>query len=141
VPDSVAGKNSTSIVVEGATGRKQARTVAVLPANPGIYTKDNSGLGDVEAAGMQMPGTDMGLFITGAGRLDSEMRPVLPLTCRIGGRTVEVLRTLTDAGLPGVIGVLVRIPEDVRTGEKLPVSISAGGFTSAPGPVVTIAKP
>jgi uncharacterized protein (TIGR03437 family) len=137
VPSSVAGETAQVT----ATYQGQASmsfSIGAAPAAPGIFTRDSNGAGPAAAlnqdgstntpANPATAGDIITLFATGLGRFDS------PVTVTIGGEITPAISVDTHSA--GVAQVRVRIPDGVRTGAAVAVSLQAGNVSS---PEVTLA--
>jgi uncharacterized protein (TIGR03437 family) len=158
VPFELSG-STAQIQVLNAGQPSAAFPVNVLPATPGIFTADNSGIGQAMAANQdytlnngQNPaaaGSMVILYATGGGLnspavpdgsviVASQLpRPVLPVTAQIGGQPATVYYAGGAPGMAaGVMQLNLQVPAGVA-GSAVPVTLTVGGQSSPPG--VTIA--
>jgi len=159
-PYSLAGKTSTQVVVEAAGARSQPVVMPVQATNPGLFTADSSGRGQVAAsnqdgslnrAGSAAPrGSVVVLYATGEGTVSPSLgsgqvvtaealtRPILPVAVFVGGAPAVVEYA---GGAPGQISGLlqlnIRIPENSQTGDSVSVVLRIGEYQSPAG--VTLA--
>lgn len=161
VPYEVVGSSSVQIQVSGGGSQSSNFTLPVRDAAPGLFTADSSGQGQLAAVndngqlnsssnpvargavislyatgeGQTVPGGATGRAATGdAGSLP---RPVQPVTVLIQGSPAPVLFAGSAPGSIGLMQVNIRIPSDVIPGDRVPVELRVGVFSSQPG--VTIA--
>ncbi len=137
VPSSVAGETAqVTVTYQGQTSMPFPMRVA--PSAPGIFTQDFSGAGPAAArnqdgstntpANPAKAGEVISLFATGLGRPGSAVRVT------IGGEIAPAISVDTQSA--GVAQVRVRIPDGVRAGAEVAVSLKAGNASS---PEVTLA--
>jgi uncharacterized protein (TIGR03437 family) len=118
----------------------------------GVFTQDRSGSGAGAILNQDLtPNTPMrparrgeviSIYATGEGRTDPSgvdgviarqplPKPVLPVTATIGGLSAEVLYAgAAPAGIAGMFQVNARIPTNVKAGERIPLYLTVGGFSS-----------
>lgn len=113
---------------------------------------------DVPGATPAAPGEAVSLFATGLGQTDPPLNPGIipetalpgglarvtaPSSVRIGGRTLPPADVLYVGAAPccaGLYQVVVRLRGDLADGQH-PVEIAVDGFTSPPGPYLTVRRP
>ena len=158
VPYGVAGRTTTSIVVEYFGVQSAPLTYNVAPAAPGIYTLNQQGTGPgailnqdgVTVNGVNNPekrGNVIAIYMTGEGQtnpggvdgavippvVSALKHPVLPVTVTIGGIDAPVLYAGSAAGeISGVMQVNVTIPLTAPTGTQ-PVVVTVGTTKSQSG--------
>jgi uncharacterized protein (TIGR03437 family) len=159
VPYEVAGKTSTTITVRSAGGSNSVQ-VPVVPAVPALFTANESGTG--QAAALNQDGTvnspanpaNRGdvivLYGTGEGLVqplpaDGTISsvptpvPVLPITVIIGGQPAHVDYAAEAPSLTaGVIQINATIPAGIGNNQQVPVSWSAGTYSSQPGTTIAV---
>ncbi len=157
-PYSLAGKNSTEVIVVSQGQGSLPITIPVKESNPGLFTANSSGRGQgaiinqdgsYNAPASPAPrGSIVSLFGTGEGQteprgedgkiLDLLTRPVLPVSITIGGRSAEVKYA---GGAPslvaGVLQLNVRIPEESTAGNQ-EVLVRIGSETSQGGVFISV---
>lgn len=143
LPESV-GAGVRSVVVSVGTEVTAADDERVDRDNPGLFTIEQTGVGEAVAllaSGMRytagpFPATSDGqssviaLFGTG-------WRNALPVTVRVNGQSAVVEYAGPSGGFPGLDQINVRIPSDV-SGAASVVVTTAGGAASRSGVVVNI---
>ena len=159
VPYSVAGELRCRIQVEFNGAVSPDLDVPVVSSMPGIFTADRSGTGQGlvqnqdfsrnSAANPAAKGSVIVFYGTGEGRTDPPgidgfvvtdvvRTPLLPVSVTIGGQTADVLYAGSEPGWAcGMLQVYVRVPAGIASGNGVPLVLSVGGNSSAPG--VTIA--
>ncbi len=144
VPDSVAGKTSTSVQYEYQGVRSNAVTVPVRAAVPGLFTLDGSGRGPgaildtsyqvISRANPARHGSYIILYGTGAGLLPDPST----VTVTVGGVACPVGYAGGVPGLvTGALQVNVQIAAGVPSGDQ-PVVVSVGGVPSQAGVTVSV---
>jgi uncharacterized protein (TIGR03437 family) len=150
VPYSVAGKKKVTVKLVYKGEETFPIEFNVADAYPGIFTMDSSGQG--QAAMLNQDGTLNGpanpaakgsvvvFYATGGGQtdppgVDGEMtkdvlsRPRLPVGVWIQGREAEVLYAGTAPGMvSGVMQVNVKLPTDIPSDNRLPVTMKVGNW-------------
>ncbi len=160
-PNSISGKPNVQVIVEAAGMRSQPVNVPVQVANPGLFTADSSGRGQVSASNEDgsvnragsgaARGSVIVMYGTGGGLLNPSLGsgqlvpngtlpiPALPVRVLIGGvpATVEYA-----GGSPGQVGGLlqlnVRIPENAPVGDSVHVVLQVGDFQSPAGVTASV---
>ena len=160
VPYGVAGRSSTSVVLERGAARSQAVTLTVASSWPGIFTATAMGTGLAamfnQDGSLNGPahkaarGSIVTLFATGEGQVTPAPRdgqisgvplasPMQPVAVKIGGVSAEVLYAGAAPSLvAGVMQVNVRVPADAMTGEATPIELIVGGRSSQVDVVMAI---
>ncbi len=158
VPYEVAGKASTTVAVQTKFGSFSAQ-VPIVQAVPALFTSNASGSGQAAALNQDLslnssanpanPGDTIVLFGTGEGIVsplpsDGSISPYpapspqLPVTVNIGGVPAQAQYAAEAPGLvAGVIQINAVIPQGIAYSHHVPVTWSAGPFSSPSG--VTIA--
>jgi uncharacterized protein (TIGR03437 family) len=161
-PYSLSGKASTRITVDVNGSRSQPVVVPVQAANPGLFTANSTGRGQVLAVnsstgsmnGAASPaerGSFLTLYGTGEGLsnptlatgqvvpADNLPRPVLPVFVSFGDVRVQAEYA---GGAPGLVGGLlqvnVRVPENAPTGDNVAVTLHVGDFSSPAGVTASV---
>lgn len=159
VPFSVAGKPSTTIIVEANGGQSNAVVMPVAPSAPGVFTLNSSGTGASAVLDLSFrvvgPDNPVGpesiilIFGHGAGLTtplleDGELvGATLPfadqiVTVDIDGIPAEVLYAGGAPGLVnGVLQVNARVPPNVGSG-RVSLRINVGDASSQPGTTIEI---
>jgi uncharacterized protein (TIGR03437 family) len=141
VPDAVAGRADTSIVVEYRGARSVPLTVPVAERAPAIFTLDGSGVGQAALLNetgccnsVRNPaprGSVVELYGTGEGRPIAGRWPV---QVAVGGVPAPV----QYASRLGILVVNFRVPDAAPTGDAVPLAISIAGRASPPGVTMAI---
>jgi uncharacterized protein (TIGR03437 family) len=159
VPYSISGSSAQVVVSFGGIA-SQPFTVAVVTADPGIYSLASSGQGQgailnydpstgnytingtAEAAA---EGSEVVIYITGAGAttsaVDNQLIPLSPAvtplqtpTVTIGGQGATLLGAQAPLGsTPGLMQLNVTVPSGVKAGAAAPVIVTIGGVQSQTG--------
>ncbi|MBX9603089.1 MAG: IPT/TIG domain-containing protein [Bryobacteraceae bacterium] len=164
VPYSISGPTA-QIVVSYGTLSSTPVTVAVAPANPGIYTISASGSGqgailnfnaatnDYTINGQSSPaarGSTVVLYLTGAGAMSSAISnqlipaspavtPTAGLTVTLGGQAATIAGAQAPPGsVPGLLQINVVVPNNVQPGTAVPVVVTIGGVESQPGVTMAV---
>ncbi|MCX6632635.1 MAG: hypothetical protein NTW28_33950 [Candidatus Solibacter sp.] len=158
VPYGVAGRTTTTIVVEYSGVQSAPLTYNVVLAAPGIYTLNQQGTGPgavlnqdgVTVNGLTNPekrGNVIAIYMTGEGQTSPQgadgaiipavvsalKKPQLPVTVTIGGVDAVVQYAGSAPGLiSGVMQVNVTIPLTTQTGTQ-PVVVTVGTAKSQSG--------
>ena len=159
VPYTTAGSTAQIAVTYGGLS-SQAFTVAVAPADPGIYSMASSGKGQGAIlnyntttgdysinsnSNAALRGSVVILYITGAGATTSAadntlipaspaVTPVQTPTVTIGGQGATLLGAQAPAGsVPGLMQLNVTVPANVTIGNAVPVIVTIGGVASQSG--------
>ena len=160
VPYGVAGKSSTSVVVQAGASSSPPVQIPVVDAMPALLTANASGAG--QAAALNQDGTlnaptnparagdVIVLYGTGEGLAQpvppdgaiaggQPPQPALPITVQIGGVDAQVLYAGGGPGEPaGVIQINARIPAGLASNHHTPVIWSAGTTPSQTGVTIAI---
>jgi uncharacterized protein (TIGR03437 family) len=158
VPYGVAGRTTTSIVVEYFGVQSAPLTYNVAPAAPGIYTQNSQGTGPgailnqdgITVNGASAPekrGNVIAIYMTGEGQTTPQgvdgaiipavasalKKPNLAVSVTVGGINAPVLYAGSAPSLiSGVMQVNVTIPLTVATGTQ-PVVVTVGTAISQSG--------
>ena len=159
VPYSLAGV-SAQVIASYGTLVSQPFTVAVAPADPGLYSLAASGSGPgailnydattgnytINTGSNPAPrGSTAVLYMTGAGAATSAVfnqlipaspavTPILAASVTIGGVAATVLAAQDPPGsVPGVIQINVTVPATIAVGAAQPVVVTMGGISSQNG--------
>jgi uncharacterized protein (TIGR03437 family) len=163
-PTTLTSGTITNIKVTGPTGSSLAIPVAVVPANPGIFTVDVGGVGPAKANNQDgtqngdgtITGRDtaaprgsiISLFASGLGALNppipagtpapnSPLSTVPNVTATIGNQSATVTYAGSAPGQIGVYQVNVQVPLTASSGSNR-VVLSAGGNSSQIGATVQV---
>ena len=166
VPYGVAGRASTSIVVEYSGVPSTAVNYNVVAAAPGIYTLNQSGTGPgavlnqdgitVNSPNAPAPrGSVIAVYMTGEGQttpsgsdgaiipavLSALKHPLLPVTATVNGISANVLYYGSAPGLiSGVMQVNLEIPATAPTGGAVPVQITVGTASTQTGVTIAVSQ-
>jgi len=160
IPYAVSGKATAQLQVAKDGQTIAAVPIGVAPAVPAIFTMDSSGAGPgailnedstVNSPSNPAPrGSVTVVFATCAGQTDPAgadgqvagnvlPKPVLPVSVQIGGLDAEILYAGAAPGIiAGVLQVNVRVPAGVRPGYSVPVVLTVGTASSAPGVTMAV---
>jgi uncharacterized protein (TIGR03437 family) len=164
VPYGVAGRTSTSIVVEYFGVQSAPAIYNLAPASPGIYTLNSSGSGPAailnqngSVNGPNAPekrGNVIAVYMTGEGAttpagIDGAIippvasalkKPLLTVTATIGGIAADVQYAGSAPGLvSGVMQVNLLIPANAPVGANVPIVVNVGTASSAGAGAPTVA--
>jgi CheY-like chemotaxis protein len=138
VPDAVANRSDTEVVVEYKGARSSAVKIPVITRAPAIFTRDSSGKGQAAMLNQTgccnslldpaMPGSIATMFVTGEGR------PAWPVTVTVGNVPAEVLY----ANNVGMLVVNFRVPANAPAGDSVPLTLTVGDFRSIEGVTMAI---
>jgi uncharacterized protein (TIGR03437 family) len=157
VPYAITG--STAQVVLTYQGQvSNAFTVAVAPAAPSLFTRNETGAGQLAAINMRDGSTNtaanpanigdsISVFATGEGQTapagvdgnvggSTATQPLLPVSATVGG----IPATVQSAGgaqgqVAGVMQVTLQVPAGVQPGGYVPVVLQVGNVTTTDGAV------
>jgi len=154
VPYSVANRSTTQVELDYRGQRAGPLTLAVVPAAVGLFTMDASGLRQVaiinedgtinSADNPAARGSVISIYGTGGGQTDppgidgklADLAPselLLPVTVTMAGIGAKVLYAGTAPTLVnGVILINARIPDDVPSGNAIPILTRIGDSFSQP---------
>jgi uncharacterized protein (TIGR03437 family) len=133
VPDSVAGKAATHIVVWHRGKASAAVELPVAAASPGLFPAEIRNT-DGSANSPENPaaaGSVVTLSGTGRGRSARNV------AVTIAGSPAEVLEVGTVPESPGIFQIRIRIPAGLAAGPA-PVVVTTGGSSSQPGVTVVV---
>lgn len=146
VPFSIAGRKSTTVVLEYQGRRSAPVTLDVVPAAPAIFTLDGSGKGQSAVLNQTgccnsvrnpaLQGSIVSLYATGEGKLTPATAPA-DLAVTVGGKPARIVFTQSD----GSLQVDFRIPDDAPVGDAVPLTLSVRGKQSPPGVTIAIRSP
>ena len=159
VPYSVAGKNSTQMVIEYQGRRSAPVTLPVAASAPGLFSRSQDGKGNGvmvnqdssfnAADNPAAKGSIVAMYGTGEGQtnpagVDGRFsgtvfpKPLLPVSVSIGGINAEIVYQGADGGsVAGVFQVNARIPDQVASG-AVPVVVKVGNASSQAGLTVAV---
>ena len=161
VPYGVAGRSTTSVVIE-VPGAVTSPPIAipVVPAAPGIFTANASGLGCAAALNTDQTlntpsnaasrGSIVTLYATGAGQLtppgvDGEVLsgsgaiPTQPVGILVDGSSMSIEYQGNAPGLiSGILQVNFRIPLNASIGPAVPLVLTVGEGRSTAGVTISI---
>jgi uncharacterized protein (TIGR03437 family) len=147
----------TQIVVQRSGALSVPQTVSVAPAQPAVFTKDQSGHGQgVIVNGITNQLADGGapvkagdivvIYCTGLGAVNPSQAPgtaatgptptVQPVSVTIGGQNASVAYAGLTPGYAGLYQVNATVPDGVTAGSAVPVVLSTAGQTSPPVTIV-----
>jgi uncharacterized protein (TIGR03437 family) len=137
VPNEIAGKKTTEVVVEYQGRRSHPVWLAVLASTPALYTLDESGKGQAamlnetgccnSVRNPAVRGTVASLYATGQGRL-APGRIARNIAVTVGGVPAEVLYT----GYGPSMQVNFRVPANAPAGDAVPLVLTVGNRRSSP---------
>ena len=164
VPYGVAGRTSTSIVVEYFGVQSAPAIYNLAPASPGIYTLNSSGSGpgailnqDGSVNGPNAPekrGNVIAVYMTGEGATtpagtdgaiippvaSALKKPLFTVTATIGGIAADVQYAGSAPGLvSGIMQVNLLIPANAPVGANVPIVVNVGTASSAAAGAPTVA--
>jgi len=158
VPDQVTGASFATVQAEYQGITISSLQLAVAETVPGLFTIDQSGLGQgailnqdasVNSAGNPAArGSIVVMYATGQGPTDPDWaedelaitpsaKPVNPVTVAIGGQKAAVLYAGAAPGLAALIQINARVPSNIQPGTAVPVVVTIGNNQSQAG--VTLA--
>jgi uncharacterized protein (TIGR03437 family) len=156
IPHDVPLNSRQQLVLQRADASSSSETLLVVPAQPAVFTKDQSGSGEgvivhgvsnalVSADSPAAPGETVVIYCTGLGAVTPAVpagqaspvaaRTVVPVSVTIGGRSAEVAYAGVTPGSVGLYQVNAIVPEGIAPGAAV-VTVSAAGAQS---PEVTMA--
>jgi uncharacterized protein (TIGR03437 family) len=157
VPYDIAINVPNQLVVRRGNAISVPQSVSVAPAQPAVFTKDQSGHGQgiivngisnqlADSAAPVTAGDAVVIYCTGLGAVSPPTPPgtgvtgptptVQPVTVTIGDHPAQVAFAGLTGGFAGVYQVNAIVPAGITPGSSVPVVISTAGQSS---PVVTIA--
>jgi uncharacterized protein (TIGR03437 family) len=163
-PFELDGASSTQGQIEYKGQKGPAVTLKVAPAQPGIFTTDLTGKGQIVAnqynpstqnfsqnttgSGVEKGGT-LSFFITGGGQLMPPGRTGslrggagnlrLPVQATIGGKNADVIYAGAAPGLQeGVSQINILVPLDAPSGDAVALAVSINGVKSPDGPTAVV---
>lgn len=146
VPNEVDGAESVSLVVKSQTASSEPVTLAVVAAQPGIFTMDGSGVGPVIAThedgianspdAWAQVGTQVTMLVTGQGKTDGSN-----IAVRVGDADAEVVSAAPMAGYPpGYFAIRFRVPMGLPSG-AVPIVFRVGDASSPDGTTLFVWNP
>jgi uncharacterized protein (TIGR03437 family) len=152
VPYSTSGKSASTVQVEYLGNRSLPVIVPIVLSSPGIFTADSSGQGLAvalnengtlnSASSPAQAGSTITLWATGDGQttsgtmgVDPAAAPVLRVSVQIGG----IDSTATYSDTRGLLQITAQIPQNVVSGDAVPVSIQVGTASSQRNVKVAVA--
>jgi uncharacterized protein (TIGR03437 family) len=160
VPYEVAGQTTTQLQI--AVNGKNTNTLSVPVANtaPGIFTQDGSGKGPAmvlnadgtvnSPANPAARGSSVTITATGEGQTnppgvdgliasDTPPTPIATVSVQIGGNEAPVMSAGGVSGQSaGYFQVVVQVPNEAPTGDKIPIVLTVGGVASQPGVTMSV---
>jgi len=155
VPFTVTGQTTTVIRTEYNGAPATGLQIGVAPSAPGLFTSNASGKGPIAAlnqdgsinseANPAANGSVIVLYATGAGPWTESIPdgqvtgshlvgPKAPVYVSVGKLPAKVLYAGTAPGLVnGALQINVQLPKELIGGAAVPVQLSIGTYTSAPG--------
>jgi len=159
VPFGVTGPQVQVSLLGGSEWSNQL-TVGLAQSNPGIFSVDGSGMGQIVAANQDgsynsstaraAKGSVITLYATGAGALDpnpadgsmttgTPALTALPVTAQIDGQDAQVQYAGAAPGIvAGVIQVNIAVPAGARSGPADAIVLTIGGQTSQIGATIAV---
>ena len=160
VPYAVAGKETTTVVIEYLGDQTAPLTVGVTEASPAMFSQNSSGRGaaavlnqDFSTNTPQNParrGDIIQIFATGEGQttpggVDGKVasgvlpKPLLAVKAWVGGIEAPVHYAGAAPSLvAGVIQINVQVPLSIKPGNAVPIKISIGDLPSPPELTVAV---
>ncbi|MEZ5401535.1 MAG: hypothetical protein R2729_17820 [Bryobacteraceae bacterium] len=143
VPDAVAGRESTTVVVEYQGRRSPPVALKVIPTAPAIFTLDSTGKGQAamlndtgccnSVRNPAVLGSMASLFATGEGILEpGEAEKAVRV--RVGGVSAPVTFTRRNS----VFQVNFRVPPGAPVGDAAPLELIVRGKPSSPGVTMAV---
>jgi uncharacterized protein (TIGR03437 family) len=158
IPYDIAPNATQQLIVQQNLAYSLPEPVTVAPAQPAVFTQDQSGAGIgvivvVEPDGTQFEadsshpataGDALVIYCAGLGAVNAPVAtgsaaPTSPLaqasntvTATIGGQSAQVLFAGLAPGFAGLYQVNVLVPSDVTPGPNVPVILTQGTLTSPP---------
>ena len=160
VPYDLTINTQHQLVVQRGTAISVPEAVVVAPAQPAVYTQDQSGTGAgvivngvtnrlITAANPARAGDVLTIYANGLGAVNPPValgaaappagplsRTVNPVTVRIAGVAVTPQFAGLAPGFPGLYQINVPVPAGVPTGDAVPVTIEVAGQVSRPVTIV-----
>jgi uncharacterized protein (TIGR03437 family) len=154
VPYEVAGRLTTSVVVEYQGVQSAPLVYSVLPAVPGIYTQNYSGSGPgailnqdgVTGNGPGTPaakGSVVSVYMTGEGQTSpaGATGAIAPVNVPVPWKQTPLKATATVGGLPAVVQYYGSAPGEVSGVMQVNVQIPANAPTGPLPIVITLTDP
>ena len=162
VPYELAGLTTASLQLDFAGLMSAPFTVKIAAANPGIFSADASGQGNIAANNSDgslnspshaaAPGSYVTFYLTGEGQTtpagsdgsiatgQSSINPQVTVT--IGGLEARVLYAgSAPYAVNGFAQINAVVPTDLKYGGNLPLFVQIGNVTSQPGLTVAVSGP
>jgi uncharacterized protein (TIGR03437 family) len=160
VPYAVAGRARSTVQVQHRGRMSRPVEVDVVRAAPGLFTLSGTGQGqalalnraggEVNSAGSPVKaGEEIVLHVNTGGPagqdgqiLSEDVDFAGPVEVQIAGQPAVVTRAVSPEGLvTAVVAVTVRVPESVRPGAAVPVSVRVLEEESQPGVTIAVSEP
>ncbi len=158
VPYSLDTNAKYTVIIQRGDAISTAQTISVQPAQPGVFTPDQSGKGQgfifvIGSNGSQTlatpdapatAGNVLTIYCTGLGEVQPPLQAgmpaptstlentVNPVTATIGGVTANVAFGGLTPGFVGLYQVNLTVPSGVTPGSSVPVILSVAGESSVP---------
>jgi uncharacterized protein (TIGR03437 family) len=158
IPYDIAPNTTQQLIVQQDLALSLPEAITLAPAQPGVFTQDQSGAGIgvivvVQADGTQFEadsshpasaGDALVIYCAGLGAVKplvaaGSAAPASPpaktsntVTVTIGGEAAQVLFAGLAPGFAGIYQVNVVVPSGITAAPKAPVIITAGGLASPP---------
>jgi len=154
VPFEVSVNTTHQLIVRRGRLLAVPEPVAVAPAQPAVFTLNQTGAGQglvfrssgqlADAAAPAAPGETVVIYCAGLGAVSPPVvagrtapssplsTVVAPVTVTIGGRAAQVSFAGLTPGFTGLYQVNVVVPEGIAGGEAVPLVIGTAGQTSLP---------
>ena len=161
VPFRVAGAQNTAVQVEYQNVLSDAVTVSVAATAPGLFTMDSSGSGPGAFLNSDMtpnlstnaaaPGSVVALYATGGGKMAQSLTdgklvsqlvsPVASVAVTIDGQPADLQYAGAAPTLvAGLLQINVVVPQNVRTGTSVPVTLRIGDVSAQSGVTLSVSK-
>ncbi|MEO8368766.1 MAG: M12 family metallopeptidase [Candidatus Solibacter sp.] len=160
VPFAVAGKTSTIVRTEFNGVLTAAVTISVGETAPALFTSNASGSGQIAALNQDYgvnspsrpaePNTVLQLYATGGGQWTEAIAdgaiagahlvaPKAPVYASVGKLPAQILYVGTAPGLVnGALQINILLPKELIGGPAVPIQISVGNQSSAPGTTLAV---
>ena len=142
VPYEIAGKTSTSMVVQAGGAETSPRSLPVAAASPGIFMVVNPNSKVNSTANRAPRGSVIVVYATGGGQtnppgVDGKIaasapypKPVLPVSVTVNGVNASLPYYGAEPNvIAGMMEIKVQLPANV-SGSAVPLALNIGGFTT-----------
>jgi trimeric autotransporter adhesin len=151
VPNDLAGRSATSIVVSYQNVSSSMVAKVVVAASPGLYTRGGAGVGLLSAlnpdgtrnspANAVARGSYVVVYANGLGQINPPVptgqrapfnllsQAAFPITASIGGQPAQVLYAGLAPGFVGLFQLNIAVPANASTG-VVPLTITINGVPS-----------